>query len=250
MKKLMFVASAAAISLTSMATPAFAAVPVDTAGTNPVLDQRCADDTPPNTPSGFTAYALGVTEDETITAVVDVGSTYFVPIGPATSALGPIGTPHLNGGSPNIFANADRLVVYAQGAQRRVNTSTTYTTRATASGCHVHKESNGDNDGLHPGYIAPPGLQRTTALSVVISERYQDGYRVVETIPGPYTDPTQSEIGTQVLICISPSTSTKKGAPGDWVGKNGYTSCSRGLYDSLVSKFDPNAPPTNSLPST
>ena len=59
-----------------------------------------------------------------------------------------------------------------------------------------------------------------------------------------------SEIGAQVLICISPSTKLVKGVPGTWVGKNGYTACSRALYDSLYSKFDPNAPPTNSLPST
>ncbi|MHA6334564.1 hypothetical protein ACXYL9_12905 [Qipengyuania sp. CAU 1752] len=251
MKKLMFVASAAAISLSSMATPALAAVPVDSEGTNPVLDQKCADDTPPSVPSGFTAYALGATVGPEIeTAVVALGPIYIVPIGSPTSVLGEIRTPHLNGGSPNIFGYANRTVVYPGGAQRWVNIRTTLTTYASATGCHVHKESNGDNDGLHPGFIAPPGHQRNTPFSAIHSERFVDGSRMIDTLPGPYTDPTQSEIDAQVLICISPSTKLVKGVPGTWVGKNGYTACSRALYDSLYSKFDPNAPPTNSLPST
>ena len=257
MKKLMFVASAAAISLSSLATPAFAAVPVDTQfGTNPVLDQICADGTNPSEPSGFTAYALGVVVGAETSSTVDVGPSYLVLIGPPRTVMSGVypNSEHLNGGSPNIFGNADRTVIYDGGAERRVNTRTTYTTRASASGCHVHKPGAGnsqvDHDGLHEDFNAPRGLQRNTLFSAVISERYQDGFRVLETIPGPYTDPTQSEIGAQVLICISPSTKLVKGVPGTWVGKNGYTACSRALYDSLYSKFDPNAPPTNSLPST
>ena len=254
MNRIIFVASAAAISLSSFTTPAFAAVDM-TFGSHPALDAACNDLLPPSDQSGFTTYALGVTSN-TSEETVDVGPEYIVPIGPSTTIVSGIypKSEHLNGGSPNIFGNADKTVVYPGGAEKRRNTQTTKTTRESATGCHVHKPGAGasevDHDNLHANFNAPPGLQKYVPASVVTSVEVINGYRVVEVIPGPYTDPTQSEIGAQVLICISPSTSTKRGAPGDWVGKNGYTGCSRALYDSLASKFDPNAPPTNSLPAT
>lgn len=252
MNKIIFVASAAAISLSSLSTPAFSAVDMDF-GRNPELDLACNDVLNPSDNSNYTTYALGASSD-TDTVTVDVGPEYTVPIGPPTTTMSGVytGSEHLNGGSPNIFGNADIMVVYPGGAERKVNTQTTETTTFSATGCHVHKPTGGESpsDTLHEDFIAPNGLQDNVPASVVMPPVITTGVRVVGMVPGPYTDPTQSQIGAQVLICISPSTIIKKGVPGSWVGKNGYTACSRALYDSLFSKFDPNAPPSNSLPAT
>jgi hypothetical protein len=259
-----FISGCAATALAvGLATTAQAAERDAQFGTDEVLDAICVEIVNPSNSSDFTTYALDATSTEE-TIFRDVGSEYIVPLGnPITIVDGLSGPVHVNGYSPNIWAFHNRIVVYPDGAEVRINQESFVRTTRTATGCHVHKPGAGnspqDKDDLHSEFNAPNGLQLTQALnSVSDGPAVPAGYRVVSTIPGPYEDPTQTVRDAQALICISPSTTTKKGAPGDWVAKNGYTGnlggpCSRALWDIAFGNGTPPASdfttsPSNSLP--
>lgn len=74
----------------------------------------------------------------------------------------------------------------------------------------------------------PPGLQFSGQMTEVSNPDY------TETVDG------------DGVICISPSSTTKKGNPGEWRQQNGYTGeCSTTLFYSLTG---PDPIPSNSLP--
>jgi len=273
MKKFVLAVSTASLAIAGFSSSAFAAAR-DTAFSEDttdgfVLDAVCVNYVHPSDTSDFTTYATGASvTTETITQ--DVGSEYIVPLGsPTTLVDGLSGPVHVNGYSPNIWAFYNKIVVYNDGAERRINQESFTRTTASATGCHVHKPgagmSNVDHDDLHNDYNAPKGLQITTAIGPFTSDGPASpaGYKVLEKIPGPYVDPTQTVRDAQALICISPSTTTKKGAPGDWVAKSGYTGtldggpgpgvCSKALWDTAFGNGTPPASnfstsPSNSLP--
>lgn len=225
---------AAIVAVLASSTSAFAAV--DTIyGTDPELDQACDDLLNPSDKSGYTTFAIDISNTSDSTVTEDIGGPTYAGIGtPTTSWVFINGSAHVNGQSVNIFANGNSTVTYPLGATATYQTKTTHT--ITRSGtCHVHKPTEGnDNDGLHPGYTtAPPGLQPTDPVTAT-EETVTYGTRTVN-IPGPWVDPNASVTGGQVVICISPGK-----VPGTWRGQNGYTNqlgrtCSTTWYNELGS---------------
>src|SRR5687768_9288174 len=117
--------SATAISAFGLAvalsTSALAAEADTTFGTQPALDAICASLVNPSDSSGFTTYALGV-QSSTEQITRDVGDPYTVPLGnPVTVIDGLTGPVHVNGYSPNIWAYYNRIVIYPDGAEIRIN---------------------------------------------------------------------------------------------------------------------------------
>ena len=72
-----------------------------------------------------------------------------------------------------------------------------------------------------PEYWDAPALVATVAGTPVVQEQ-TDSLTAFEDHGGPVQVTGEYHIG-QVVICISPSTSTKKGVPGAWRQQNGYT---------------------------
>jgi hypothetical protein len=235
----------------TMFTPAFAAVDT-TYGTNAALDAACDAVLSPSDQSDFTTYALNVSSS-TSSSTVDTGPEYIVGIGTPTSVTdGITGPAHINGKSPNIWAHGNVTVSYAT-AEVRVPTMTTVTTTTSASNCHVHKPGAGssqvEHDSLHPAFNAPNGLQGDVPDPVVETE-VTYGYRVDRVITN-WIDPTQSSVGKQILICISPSTNAK-GVVGEWKSMHYYNGeaggpCSRALWDLAANGV---VSPSASLPTT
>ena len=269
MKKTISAVSAAALALSSLAAPVTAqeageesfsllaaaaneepSTVDETYGMNPDLDQACADLLNANGNSGFRTFAENVTTTVGDPVTVDDGPTVTTGIGMVVFTMNGYRDAHVNGQSVNIHAFADLIATYPDGALETTPTKTTVTTTRSGS-CHVHKPTNGNNqETIHPGFqIAPPGQQvddpvTTTSTVTTFSTR-------TNTIPGPFVDPTQSRIGSEFVICISPSTTTKKGVPGVWRGQNGYVSqlgrtCSTAWYSEL----NPAGTPSVSLPAS
>ena len=74
-------------------------------------------------------------------------------------------------------------------------------------------QSGADSDEPRPDEAGTP-IQETQTDNLLAHEDAGEGYDITDTVL----------IG-QTVICISPTTSTqtKKGVPGTWVAKNGYT---------------------------
>jgi hypothetical protein len=217
-------ASAMAISMVT-ASPALAAARDTTYGTDAALDAVCVAQVNPSDSSDFTTYATGVqTTIQVITQ--DVGTPFVVPIGdPTINFNGLVGPVHINGYSPNIWAFHNQVRHWAD-SQLVVHQETFTRTTHTATGCHVHKPGAGssavDHDDLHSDFNAPNGLQITTGFQTVTETTHVPAAdRIINAHYGPYDDPN-NVIGEQALICISPSSTGTKGAPGTWTAKNGF----------------------------
>ena len=219
-------------------------------GTNPDLDKACADALNANGHSGFRTFAENVTTMVGSPVTVDDGPTTTTGIGMVVFTMTGYRDAHVNGQSVNIHAFADLTATYPDGALESTPTKTTVTTTLTGR-CHVHKATNGAmQEAIHPGFqIAPPGQQvddDVTATTTMTTF----GTRT-NPIPGPFVDPTQTRMGSEFVICISPSAIIKKGVPGVWRGQNGYVSqlgrsCSTAWYNEL----NPAGTPSASLPAT
>ena len=88
--------------------------------------------------------------------------------------------------------------------------------------CEWHETGPATEDEIVDPYFDPAALIDTVP-GVPVNQDQTDSLDGFEDHGGP----VQAEGGPfhigQVVICISPSTSTKKGVPGAWVAKNGYT---------------------------
>lgn len=235
-----------AVAAVALLSPALAHAAVDPiyGGADPDLDQACSDIQKPNDASGFMSFAENFTSNST-SVTEDTGIVSDVGVGPSIFTIGNYRNAHVNGQSVNIHAYGDMITTYLGGHTVTYSTKTTTTTVKSAS-CHVHKETNGNqNDTPHPGYqIAPQGLQTTdpvtkTSIEVTTGTRQQ-------TVTGPWVDPNASSFGKEFVICISPSKPPPKGT---WRGQNGYVSqiggrtCSTVWHNELGT-----SQPTASLP--
>jgi hypothetical protein len=256
MRRLATAVSAFALIVTTSASPAFAVIDPTFGGTYPDLDAECDLLLNPGENSGFTTFALVHPSDSgtsvlVTTETVDTGVISTVGVGtPTTTGTAWLGA-HVNGQSPNIWATGGLTVTYS-AKKVTYSTQTTTTTTVTAK-CHVHKPTEGttqDDDPLHPGYkIAPPGHNNDYVDSVTTS--VTTGTRE-EIIEGPWVDPDATTFQKNILICISPGTSTgPKG--GTWRTSHGYvngslgagSTCSTTWYYQLQAI---NPVPTESLP--
>ena len=256
MRKTITAVSALALILSTTASPAFAVVDPTFGGTYPALDAECDLLLNPGENSGFTTFALVDASDPgtsvvTTTETVDTGVISTVGVGtPTTTGTQWLGA-HVNGQSPNIWATGGLTVTYP-GSKVTYATLTTVTTTVTAV-CHVHKPTEGttqDDDPLHPGYkIAPPGQQKDYVTQTTTTTT--TGTRE-EIINEPWVDPVATTFRKNILICISPGTSTgPKG--GTWRTQHGYvngslgagSTCSTTWYYQLQAIYPV---PTESLP--
>lgn len=236
----------ATASLFVLPAPSLAAVDTNF-GTNPDADAACDVAMNPDDKSDFTTYAISVSGGTTSSVTTDNGPTVTAGVGTPTTTVSNYDRAHQNGQSVNIHAYADRLVTYASALA--TTPTKTVTTTTYDVGCHTHKPfQNGGNDndehqlgGETVRYNAPRGLESHT--TTIQSEVTTYGSRTA-TVAGPWIDPTTSQYGVQMVICISP---TKN--PGTWRGANGYLSqlgrpCSTSWFNELGST------PSVSVPGT
>lgn len=143
----------------------------------------------------------------------DVGDP--VPTGtPVASNVIVSGSYFRNGGSPNVWAQAQATLTYPNSTQEY--TTDQHQIQTTTFGCRVWKYVGGDDQIL----VEPPGLQSTGHS--VTDERDIDGPNGFDTNAGPIVIYDET---VNALICISPNNVTK-GKPGTWTGKNGFPAAS------------------------
>jgi hypothetical protein len=177
----------------------------------------------------------------------------FNPIGGDASNVGLTTPLHRNGGSPNLFAwglsassmSTDSSYDFLQKWKR----TDTYT-----FGCYVYKIIQ---NGAHAGkYNAPAGLQvpsnnpNRAALTETDTTRWTDStYSRASSGGGPV--PSSTQVPAEMVVCISPN-STTKGKPGTWRVQNSANisadrcnSESNRLVDAGYNVPSSNAPTTN-----
>lgn len=226
-----FLAATAIVFASFMAVPAYAGID-DNIPLNPIADtsgmtpqQVCEAVLRPNDDhSGFMTAPTNESDGVVLSQELVTDTTPYQQIGTGTPTFDDYSnfdtTYHRNGGSPNVWTGAD-------AGTETFPTSDLYFHQhfhqiiGSTFDCAVWK----DPGGVHgPDSIYPPGLQSTgnstqTGTNDVPTDDYIDHNGGPVTVGGSFHD-------TNVLICISPD-STTKGKPGAWRNMHGFPgSCS------------------------
>lgn len=211
-------------SLASIAFPtaAMAAVPTPTADMTAVCSSTSVVNPDPNSTYSAVLNLASISSSTGTEYEISRTTITNIPGGQLLSKVGPtyVGPLGRNGQSPNIFGTFKTVSTYSGGllVQEVVyGTDTTFT-----YGCTVSK-TNKNNGNV----TTPPGLQ-VNGLTIVKTETRGP---VTDTVSAP--DYTQEEL-SEMVVCNSPSTSSKKTASNGWANQNGYTGpCSTELFLSL-----------------
>ena len=91
----------------------------------------------------------------------------------------------------------------------------------SADNPHCRFEGTPAHEETTPAYYDPPVVVATLA-GTPIDEVQTDSLYAFEDHGGPVQVTGEYHVG-QVVVCISPSTGSKKGVPGEWRQQNGYT---------------------------
>ena len=235
MKRALLAATAILFSSVVSITPAQAVPGIGPPATDGLTMQQVCDlQLRPNDPADFSTWPKNIGTPTLISSTTVRDATHFdqTPVGdPTYSGFSGHRNPFRNGGSPNVWAQADANSAHYASSLLHYHTTIT-DTFATTFDCEVQKTVGNGN------LVDPRGLESSN--NSVLSTQTRAGPDVTE-VGGPMT--IAGSFIAQILICISPNNTTK-GKPGDWRGMHEFptANCPQASLDAQDWVPSENAP--------